>query len=298
MLDYTSNAVTCWPTAWIRSRFEQSCGTSGSDSVVLLRDFLQPDQSLDDAASLPDRFWQTVDTNLRAGRIRLVFVADVIPPELRRIVEFLGSQMKPAEVLAIEVKQYVGPGFKTLVPTVIGGRVGPLVHGNWDRGTFFAELRANKGNDIAVIAEKILAWAEGKLPYIWWGTGAQTGSFYAGLKTQSHTYEIFSVWTYGRIYIEFQRLMRLPAFKDEKQRLELARRLNQIPGVDIALDRIAKMPALDLVTLSDPARLDQFFDALTWCISEIETAERLREAVRRRNRLPMVQSSRIEAADR
>ena len=59
-------------------------------------------------------------TNLQAGRVRLIFIADEIPPELRRVVEFLNSQMDPAEVLAIEVKQFVGEGLKTLVPRVLG----------------------------------------------------------------------------------------------------------------------------------------------------------------------------------
>ncbi len=40
--------------------------------------------------------------------MRLVFVADEIPQELLRIVEFLNSQMDPAEVLAVSVPQYVG----------------------------------------------------------------------------------------------------------------------------------------------------------------------------------------------
>ncbi len=61
-----------------------------------------------------DRYWKLVDTNLKAGRVRLVFVADSIPPELRRVVEFLNSQMNPAEVLAIEIKQFVGSGVRTL----------------------------------------------------------------------------------------------------------------------------------------------------------------------------------------
>lgn len=52
-----------------------------------------------------DAYWETVATNLAAGKLRLVFVADAIPPRLRRIVEFLNGQMTETEVLAIEVKQ-------------------------------------------------------------------------------------------------------------------------------------------------------------------------------------------------
>jgi hypothetical protein len=50
----------------------------------------------------------------------MVFVADRIPPELQRIVEFLNEQMDPAEVLAIELRQFLGGGVKTLAPRVLG----------------------------------------------------------------------------------------------------------------------------------------------------------------------------------
>jgi hypothetical protein len=65
-------------------------------------------------------FWDKANTNLRAGKVRLVFVADELPPELQRVIEFLNVQMSPAEVIGIEVRQYVGQGLKTLVPRVLG----------------------------------------------------------------------------------------------------------------------------------------------------------------------------------
>jgi hypothetical protein len=68
----------------------------------------------------PEEFSQRVKTNLQAGRVRLVFVADRIPPELRRVVEFLNTQMDPAEVLALEIEQFVGSGLTTLVPWIVG----------------------------------------------------------------------------------------------------------------------------------------------------------------------------------
>ena len=51
-------------------------------------------------------FWQQAAANLKAGRVRLVFVADEIPRELAASSS-LNEQMT-AEVIAIEVKQYVG----------------------------------------------------------------------------------------------------------------------------------------------------------------------------------------------
>ena len=64
--------------------------------------------------------WDQVDANFQAGRIKLVFVANVIPRELARIVEFLNEQMK-ADVRAIELTWYEGDGgVTTLVPRTFG----------------------------------------------------------------------------------------------------------------------------------------------------------------------------------
>jgi hypothetical protein len=281
MLDYAANATTCWPTTLIRSRFEKSCDATETDPVAALSDFLQMDGAVDEAARFADHFWQTVDTNLRAGRVRLVFVADAIPPELRRIVEFLNVQMNPAEVLAIEVRQFVGPGFKTLVPTVIGQTARAAAKsttrsagdGKWDRESFMAELRAKKGKDVADIAEKILDWAQTDRRYVSWGAGTRLGSFYARTNTHSGPYDSFSVWTNGRIYIEFQRLMRCAVFAEEEKRLELARRLSEIPGIEIPPDGISRMPTIELSALDDPARLAGFCDVMSWCVSVINAAE-------------------------
>jgi hypothetical protein len=50
-----------------------------------------------------------------------VFVSDVIPPELRRVIEFLNERMSPTEVVGVEIKQYVGQDdLTTLVPRVVG----------------------------------------------------------------------------------------------------------------------------------------------------------------------------------
>lgn len=109
MLDYAANAVVYWPVEQIRADFENNCDDPESTLTKILG------QEGD-----PEDFWQRVKTNLQAGKIRMLFVADVIPPELRRVVEFLNEQMDPAEVLAVEIKQYVGQGMKTLVPRVFG----------------------------------------------------------------------------------------------------------------------------------------------------------------------------------
>lgn len=112
MLDYAANLAAYWSAEQMRAAFERRC-ENGSDPDMVLQDFLG-----DEAAG--EAFWQAVHTNLLAKRLRLLFVADHIPGELRRVIEFLNETMDPVEVLGIEIPQYVGGGQQTLAPRVVG----------------------------------------------------------------------------------------------------------------------------------------------------------------------------------
>lgn len=51
-----------------------------------------------------EEFWRRVEDNLRAGRVRLLFVADEIPSEPRRLAEFLNEhvpRVEPVLLLAV-----------------------------------------------------------------------------------------------------------------------------------------------------------------------------------------------------
>jgi hypothetical protein len=114
MLDYAANGVIYWPAERLRADFEARCAAEGKDPGEVFRD------SLGDELE-PEPFWDQVGQNLLSGRVRLVFVSDLIPAELRRVIEFLNERMSPTEVVGVEIKQYVGQGnLTTLVPHVVG----------------------------------------------------------------------------------------------------------------------------------------------------------------------------------
>ena len=116
MMDYAAHATQTWNVEDIRQAFEERVSTAGQDSDSVLSELLQSEWEMDF-----DAFWQQVDANLRAARLRLLFVADGIPDELTRVVEFLNEQMPGIEVLAVEIKQFLGEaGSSMLVPRVIG----------------------------------------------------------------------------------------------------------------------------------------------------------------------------------
>jgi hypothetical protein len=77
-----------------------------------------------------------------------------------------------------------------------------------------------------------------------------------------------SIWTYGRIEVQFQWMKVRPPFSDEIKRRELCDRLNQIPGVEIPDDAITRRPSIPLEVLTKDTVLRQFLDVLDWYIEQ------------------------------
>ncbi len=274
MLDYAANAVVYWPVERIQAQFEATCQINGQEAEDVLLSFL--DSKTDDPKADADEFWEKVKTNLQAGKIRLLFVADKIPTELQRIVEFLNAQMDPAEVLALEVKQYAGQGLKTLVSTVIGQTAKPAPPREtrqWDEISFFEELQIRQGEEDTKGARQILEWAQSRNLRIWWGRGKRMGSFFPLLDHQGEVCYLFSIWTYGTIEIQFQFLQKTTPFIQEKQRLDLLGRLNKIPEISIPLESITKRPSIPLSTFRNESKLEQFLKIFDWVMDTIKSSD-------------------------
>ncbi|MGW5116454.1 hypothetical protein ACWEQ8_13630 [Streptomyces noursei] len=113
MLDYAANGARYWPAALLQRSFEETCAADGRPLEGVYRELLRERS--------PEDFWATVEERLAAGQMRLLFVADRIPMELRAIVEFLNRQMRHTDVYAVELTQYRGGGdLRVLVPRVHG----------------------------------------------------------------------------------------------------------------------------------------------------------------------------------
>jgi hypothetical protein len=113
MLDYAANGTAYWKGGRIAESFAATMAAQGRDPEAELAAFLG-------GTADPQQFWEQVDANFAAGRIKMVFVADTIPRELARIVEFLNEQMK-ADVRAVELSWFESAGGVTaLTPRIIG----------------------------------------------------------------------------------------------------------------------------------------------------------------------------------
>lgn len=196
-------------------------------------------------------------TNLEAERFRLIFVSDAIPPELRRIIEFLNGQMTQTEVLAIEVKQYTDAHGQqqTIVPRVIGdtseartvkkvGARNPFVDGD-----ALASALQSPSPDAAAAAAAILDWgAQHPDLAVTWSRAGDIG-------LPADRQPLLRLWPEGTIEIRLETL-RSEHDWNATQLDELVDRLQPIEGVKLGGGR--RWPRTPLAPLADKHRRERF----------------------------------------
>jgi hypothetical protein len=173
MLDYAANGTQYWPI----DRLRQAAAETARSQDKTLDDEIGAliglaDEDFEDGTEIDD-FWGQVESNLRSGKARLLFVADELPRELRRLIEFMNEKMTDVEVLGVTVKQYQGQDLDALVPRVIG-----LTEASRDKKkpsssrkgkTNRAEFLAQCSPPGARFFERVLDLAEERGHIIYWG---------------------------------------------------------------------------------------------------------------------------------
>ena len=272
MLDYAANAVIYWPIEKIQSKFEAHCKDNETNPEQEITNLIGEEAD-------PEDFWQKVKTNLQAGKVRLIFVADEIPSELKRIVEFLNEQMDPAEVIAIEIKQFVGEGFKSMVPRVVGQtaqaqkKKGIQRKKKWNEKSFMEVFQQREDKSEEIVAKKILDWAKSKDLPIWWGEGAKSGSFYVLFDYKNKPYYILALRTgYTNGYVEMQLKYQIEykPFDRKDSQINLLNKYNEIPGISFTPDKLNGYPSVQFTILKDEKDLTKFLEIFDWIIQEIK----------------------------
>lgn len=276
MLDYAANAIVYWPVEAIRAKFEARCEQNGEEPSERITELLQLKAGDEETV---EGFWGKVKTNLQAGKVRLVFVADQIPQELRRIIEFLNEQMGQAEVLGVEVRQFVGDGIKTMVPTLIGqtaaaqqakGSGARSLADRWDEARILEEMEKSHGVDVARVTQELIDWSKQVFSRIWWGWGKQYGSFVPILQYGGYKWRFFYASTDAQLSLYFEYLQDKPPFDREEKRLQWLEKINLIPNVTLPRGSITRYPSIALSTLSDEKAMACFKEAIKWAMDEVK----------------------------
>ncbi|HWO89881.1 MAG TPA: hypothetical protein VNL98_12120 [Gemmatimonadales bacterium] len=227
VLEYAANGQFYWSKELLRGLAETAAKDRGLGLEQAL-ELLRPNESLS-----ADAFFERAEENLRQGQVRLVFLLEESPVELRSVVLFLNGQMERSEVLLVEARQYVSEGRRVVVPSLFGyteqarlikRAVTVTSAGSrrkWDKGSFFADA-ASKLEPHEVQALSLLYdRAASSGCDIAWGTGKDNGSF--NIKdTRLFQRSLFSVYSNGTLSVNF-------AWLNETERAQQARdRLRQL----------------------------------------------------------------------
>jgi hypothetical protein len=266
MLDYAANCMTYWSSESLQSSFESTCRAADASPDAVLGALLGAEDRSND-------FWKRVRTNLQARRIRLIFVADVIPTELRRIVEFLNEQMDPAEVLAIELRQFASGGLKTIVPAVYGQTQvtrKQVPAQRWDEKSLFDKLSRTVGEREVAIARSIYAWMGTGGRTLVFGTGKDNGSVYPVFRPDGVSINPGYLSSDGKLWLQFGALIDKPVFGPEQTRRALMQHFNAIVGANLNEADLTRYPSISLRTIAaDPEGETKIMAALKWMEDQI-----------------------------
>lgn len=265
MLDYAANGTAYWQSGRIAESFAKSMADRGLDADEELLKFIGVE-------TRPEEFWDRVDTHFSAGRIKMVFVADQIPAELARIVEFLNEQMR-ADVRAVELTWFEGAdGSTALVPRIIGetqralsekaSRTSPTPI---ERDEWIQSRLSNCGDEVMVAAHEYIDLVEG-IGGVAKVTSSQ-GSIIAEFQTPvGILYPLrFSPERKGLIQLCLSYLKPRSGFEDAGVRQMLLDQLSQIVG-PVSPSNVDGFPGFDarlLMKEGVTGRLREFLSDLT-----------------------------------
>lgn len=213
VFEYVANAQFYWTADFLKSCAEDTAKRKGVVLDMMVAS-LQPDEDLE-IESPEDLFKQAI-ANLKEGIVRLIFFLEEAPRELKSIADFLNRQMKRAEVLVVEARQYPNGQSRIVVPSLFGyteqARLAKETvrvksanvpgRRKWNETSFFedAESKLNKQQSDAIRA--LYEFSKSTADDITWGTGMQRGSFnpkYSDICPRS----LFTVFSDGTLQFNF-----------------------------------------------------------------------------------------------
>ncbi len=275
LLDYAAHGATYWTADELRLAFEATCAKQDVDPDVALQDHLGPDGDA-------DGFWDDVADHLRSGRVRIVLVADAIPQPIRRVLEFLNEQMSPAEVFAVEVRQYLADGDdRTLVPRLVGNT--RLAERNratsdkagggstrrskpWTLDEIASDLARRGMGDLAPTLQRLYRELVDRADKVHLLRGKTYGSFVTATTGTEGDVHLLLARSTGQLMVPLNWLRNQPPFDDDGLRDEYRRRLEE--HIDLPA-RLTGQPYVSLADLQEAEVFDGVLEVFDWAQGKI-----------------------------
>ena len=266
IIEYAASAVESWASGRARQYGTEFWSKQEKELDRLLLEEFGEDLDIEE-------FWNTVESNLKSGRMRLIIATDELRPEVRRMIEYLNKEMQNTEVLGLELKCYGEESTPLiLVPRVVGQTQADADRRSSGRGTVLlwtveklrtalGDIHSAKGQGF----QRLLDWAVSNNFLI--ESKTQSPSF--GIRGRSGK-RILSVHLDGYLYLFFEE-ERYPDGADERDALVSELKSFQMLDQDIEPSQVVsgRNFAQGLSEL-DETKLERLFEVLgQYCNQEI-----------------------------
>ncbi len=274
MLDYAASFAIDWSADQLRVRRERRFIHGGAASKHAEMQ-AEMESFLTATATDEDQLWADVQSNIDAGRIRLLFVADKLSETLVRVIEYLNAQLSSAEVLGIEVRRHA-PALSAApvaYQPVVRGRSSLAAqrkssargHSREVFDRFVVEhLDVKTLESINVLLEHVVRL--GGFPSM--GTSERSPTLYVNFpmgEGGAPYWPLLLIPRQDKLVVRMRKMRTHPAFADEGDRDAL---LARVAGAvnSVAQGNPAGAPWVPLSALNEAGVVDKLTEVLAWVI--------------------------------
>lgn len=228
-------------------------------------------------------FWGRVSSNLKAERMKLVFVADKIPDTLSTLIDFLSRNIDGMEIYGVEVRQYHSGGGTLLTSTTIGGAATAQekLQSNiaWDADRLLQQFSERGRADLAGVSRSLMDFGASLGLRTAFGRGPRYGAYYACLDDV----KVFGINSWdnahdglkGVVVVSLSPI--LDALDGTMQRVELRQLLSSFPAATADerksyISEPANYEYIDLRLLLDGANMEYFQSSITQLVEKLKEA--------------------------
>lgn len=133
----------------------------------------------------------------------------------------------------------------------------------WDESSFTEELSRYNPWSLDIF-RLMLDWSKDSTSAIRWGRGQRRGTFSPGFRLEGHEYHPVAFSSDGTFAINLPALAKEAPFNLELARLELLRRLNQLPYLSLPPKVLETRASLPLAILDSELSRRSFFQWMDW----------------------------------
>jgi hypothetical protein len=186
-----------------------------------------------------NEFRSRIQGKLEQGEFILIIAVDEMNEELARTIRFLNECGTPNFAFtSLEMRRFQKKTTEILVPHLFelvktskpkfGGK-----RKQWTETRFFETIDEKLSTEVVGVIQDLYTWSKSKADRIWFGIGEETGSFTFHYLLNTKTVSVFSVYTTGRLILNYgwlSQIISVKAMQSFHQSLTLIPTFQDIPS--------------------------------------------------------------------